>query len=147
MRNQAFRWGGGEMMKFAAEVVTGNENRVLRILGNLGAWDLLKIEAGYISWSGKPEWIEFVRQCRGVRTVMPVVGEEMDKMRKPSNESTMARVGDMVRVFRAGVAMVGRVTVIIAGKARIVTDLFGRPIEVEVPLSDAEIVELPEVWR
>ena len=135
------------MGRFAAEVASGSDGRLLRLLKKLGAADVMQLELGYVVWTGEEEWVAVVKQCRGVRAVLPVQSEEVETMVKASAAAGGITVGETVRVLRGAMAMVGQITRLDDGKAKMLTSLFGRPTEVEVSIEEAEVVVLPEAWR
>ena len=136
------------MGRFVAEIIVGRETRLEQLLQKLGATDIVRLDEGYLSWSGDDEWTAVIKQCRGVRTVWPLRDAEVQSM-KIADSSTLpsVAVNDTVSIRRGAVAMVGRVKQIEAGKAVVVTALFGRPLELEVPIQDIHNVSLPEVWQ
>jgi hypothetical protein len=135
------------MGRFVAEVAAGSEGRVVRLLTKLGATDVMRLELGYVTWIGDEAWGAIVKQCRGVRAVLPVQTEEVEIMVKASSAGVGITVGETVRVTRGALALVGQITQLDHGKAKMLTSLFGRPTEVEVSIEEAQVVALPEAWR
>lgn len=135
------------MGRFVAAVAVGSEGRVVRLLTKLGATDVMRLELGYVTWIGDEAWGAIVKQCRGVRAVLPVQTEEVEIMVKASSAEVGITVGETVRVTRGALALVGQITQLDHGKAKMLTSLFGRPTEVEVSIEEAQVVALPEAWR
>ena len=133
--------------QFAAEVVVGSEGRLVRLLTKLGATDVCRLELGYVTWSGAGERLSVVKQCRGVRAVWPVMQEEVVTMINTASAGKGITVGETVRVTRGGLGLVGQITELAQGKAKMLTSFFGRPQEIEIAIADAEVVPLPEAWR
>ena len=133
--------------RFAAEVVSGSEGRLARLLTKLGATDVRRLELGYVVWMGADERVAVVRQCWGVRAVWPVTTDEVEIMVNTASAGRGITVGETVRVTRGALAVVGQITQLDHGKAKMLTSLFGRPTEVEISIAEAEVVALPEAWR
>lgn len=133
--------------QFAAEVVSGNEGRLVQLLTKLGATDVQRLELGYVVWTGADEQLAVVKQCRGVRTVWPVTRDEVITMMNTASAGKSIAIGETVRVFRGGLGLVGQITELVQGRAKMLTSFFGRPQEIEIAIADAEVVPLPEAWR
>lgn len=133
--------------QFAAEVVSGSEGRVVQLLTKLGATDVRRLELGYVIWTGADEHLAMVKHCRGVRAVWPVMQEEVNTMVNTASVASGITVGETVRVIRGGLGLVGQITELAQGKAKMLTSFFGRPQEIEIAIADAEVVPLPEAWR
>ena len=133
--------------QFAAEVALGSEGRLVQLLTKLGATDVRRLELGYVAWTGAGEQLAVVRRCRGVRTVWPVTSDEVETMINTASAGHSITVGETVRVIRGGLGLVGQITELAHGKAKMLTSFFGRPQEIEIAIADAEVVPLPEAWR
>ena len=133
--------------RFAAEVASGSEGRLVQLLTKLEATDVQRLELGYVMWTGADAQIAVVRQCRGVRAVWPVTSDEVETMRNTASAGRGITVGETVRVLRGALPLVGQITSLDRGKAKMLTSLFGRPTEVEISIPEAEVVALPEAWR
>jgi hypothetical protein len=133
--------------QFAADVASGSEGRLVQLLTKLGATDVQRLELGYVVWTGVEEQLAVVKQCRGMRAVWPVTKDEVETMINTASAGSGITVGETVRVFRGAMALVGQITSLDHGKAKMLTPLFGRPTEVEISIAEAEVLPLPETWR
>lgn len=133
--------------QFAAEVAVGSEGRLVQFLTKLGVTDAQRLEVGYVVWTGSEEQLPVVKRCRGVRSVWPVTRDEVITMMNTASAVKSIAVGETVRVIRNGLGLVGQITELAQGKAKMLTSFFGRPTEIEIAISDAEVVPLPEAWR
>lgn len=133
--------------QFAAEVVLGSEGRLVHLLTKLGATNVRRLELGYVVWTGMDDQLSVVKRCRGVRAVWPVMQEEVETMINTASAGRTITIGETVRVIRGGLGLVGQITELAQGKAKMLTSFFGRPQEIEIAIADAEVVPLPEAWR
>jgi hypothetical protein len=133
--------------QFAAEVALGSEGCLVQLLTKLGATDVRRLDLGYVVWTGVEEQLAMVRRCRGVRMVWPVTRGEVETMMNTASAGRHITVGETVRVFRGAMALVGQITSLEHGKAKMLTSFFGRPTEVAISIAEAEVVPLPEAWR
>jgi len=133
--------------QFVAQVALGSEGRLVQLLTKLGATDVRRLDLGYVVWKGVQEQLAMVRRCRGVRMVWPVTRDEVETMINTASVGRGITVGETVRVLRGALALVGQITQLDHGKAKMLTSFFGRPTEVEISIAEAEVVPLPEAWR
>jgi|SRR5215831_16545182 len=133
--------------QFAANVASGSEGRLVQLLTKLGATDVRRVELAYVVWTGAEEQLAVVKRCRGVRTVWPVTSDEVETMIQTASAGRRIAVGETVRVIRGGLGLVGQITELAHGRAKMLTSFFGRPTEIEITIAEAEVVLLPEAWR
>ncbi len=133
--------------RFTAEVASGSEGRLVQLLRKLGATDIQRLELGYVAWTGAEAQLAVVKHCRGVRSVWPVTRDEVEIMINTTLAGKDLTVGETVRVIRGGLGLVGQITQLAHGKAKLLTSFFGRPTEIEIAIADLDVMPLPEAWR